>query len=144
MAVGAIERRFYDELIDKLGLTGEALPGQHDRSGWPLLRERLAAAFSSRTAAEWAEIFSESDACVVPVLSLGDAPNHPHNRAREAFIERNGVTEPAPAPRFDRTPATAGHPPRPLGADTEAVLADWGFSPSEIEELRREAVIGCE
>ncbi len=144
MAVGAIEHRFYDELIDKLGLAGEPLPGQHDRSGWPVLRERFSAVFSSRTAAEWEEIFSGSDACVVPVLSLGDAPRHPHNRARETFIERNGVTEPAPAPRFDRTPATAGHPPRPLGADTDAVLADWGFSAEEIEELRREVVIGYE
>jgi alpha-methylacyl-CoA racemase len=144
MAVGAIERRFYDELIDKLGLAGETLPNQHDRSGWPLLRERFAAAFRSRTAAEWEQIFSGSDACVVPVLTLGDAPRHPHNRARGTFIERNGVTEPAPAPRFDQTPAAAGHPPRPLGADTDAVLADWGFSSAEIEDLKRAAVVGCE
>jgi alpha-methylacyl-CoA racemase len=142
MAVGAIERRFYDELIDKLGLAGEALPDQHDRAGWPVLRARFAAAFGSRTQAEWQEQFAQSDACVVPVLSLAEAPRHPHNAARATFTERDGVTEPAPAPRLSRTPAEPGHPPRPPGADSEAVLADWGFSADEIGQLQRDGVIG--
>jgi alpha-methylacyl-CoA racemase len=143
MAVGAIERRFYEELLDKLGLAGEALPDQHDRTGWPLLRARLAEIFKSRTQAEWQAVFAGSDACVTPVLSLTDAPRHPHNKARATFLERDGVTEPAPAPRLSRTPAEAGYPPHRTGADSEAVLADWGFSADEIERLRAEAVIGC-
>ena len=143
MAVGAIERRFYDELIDKLGLAGETLPEQHDRAGWPLLRARFAAAFKARTQAEWQAVFAASDACVAPVLSLGEAPHHPHNRDRATFLERDGVIEPAPAPRLSRTPAAAGHPPHRTGADSEAVLAGWGFSAAEIERLRSEGVIGC-
>jgi alpha-methylacyl-CoA racemase len=143
MAVGAIERRFYDEFVDKLGLSGEALPDQHDRTGWPVLRARFASAFKSRTQAEWLAAFADSDACVTPVLSLADAPHHPHNKARATFLERDGVVEPAPAPRFSRTPAKAGHAPHRAGADSEAVLADWGFSPNEIERLKSEAVIGC-
>jgi alpha-methylacyl-CoA racemase len=142
MAVGAIERRFYDELLGKLGLAGQALPDQHDRAGWPVLRARFAEAFKSRTQAEWQAQFAESDACVVPVLSLADAPRHPHNRQRQTFIERDGVTEPAPTPRLDRTPAEPGHPPRRAGADGEAVLADWGFSDGEIERLKSDGVIG--
>jgi len=142
MAVGAIERRFYDELLEKLGLAGEALPDQHDRGGWPLLRARFAAAFRTRTRAQWESVFAGSDACVAPVLSLAEAPSHAHNRERGTFIERNGVTEPAPAPRLSRTPAAPGHPPHAAGADSEAVLADWGFSREEIERLRRAGVIG--
>ncbi|HXF54524.1 MAG TPA: CaiB/BaiF CoA-transferase family protein [Hyphomicrobiaceae bacterium] len=142
MAVGAIERRFYDELLEKLGLADQALPDQYDRSGWPLLRARFAAVFRTRTQAEWENVFAGSDACVAPVLSLAEAPRHPHNRERGTFIERNGVTEPAPAPRLSRTPGAPGHPPHAAGADSEAVLADWGFSSEEIERLSRAGVIG--
>jgi alpha-methylacyl-CoA racemase len=142
MAVGAIERRFYEELLDKLGLASETLPGQYDRARWPELSSRFAEVFRSRTQAQWQVVFAESDACVAPVLSLAEAPHHPHNMARATFLERGGVVEPAPAPRFSRTPAHAGHPPHPAGADSEAVLVDWGFAAGEIERLRSEGVIG--
>jgi alpha-methylacyl-CoA racemase len=142
LAVGAIERRFYEELLTKLGLDREALPAQHDRSRWGELRERLAAVFMTRTRAEWEEVFAQSDACVAPVLSIREAPAHPHNRARGTFLERDGVLQPAPVPRFSRTPATAGAPPHAPGSDTRAVLTDWGLAPADVDRLVAEGVAG--
>jgi alpha-methylacyl-CoA racemase len=142
VAVGAIEGRFYRELIDKLGLAAAGLPAQHDRKGWPELRRRLAEAFATRTREEWAAHFAGSDACVTPVLAIGEAPRHPHNAARGTFLERDGVLQPAPAPRFSRTPAAAGPPPRPAGADTREVLVACGFGTAELDALARDGVIG--
>jgi alpha-methylacyl-CoA racemase len=136
MAVGALEPKFYDELLTRLGLASAGLPGQYDRSGWPALRARLAREFADRTQAELVELFEGSDACVAPVLSPGDAPAHPHNAARGTFIKVGGVIQPAPAPRFDRTPCATPTPPTKPGADTEAVLTGAGFSASEITALR--------
>src|SRR5262249_31272522 len=112
MAVGALEPKFYTELLDRLGLDGAGLPAQYDRSGWPELRARLTEAFAGRTQAEWVEAFAGSDACVAPVVSPGDAPAHPHNAARRTFIDVGGVTQPAPAPRFGRTACRPPRPPR--------------------------------
>jgi alpha-methylacyl-CoA racemase len=142
LAVGAIETRFYEELIEKLGLAGKDLPKQHDRKRWPELKERIAAAIATRTRDEWETIFKGSDACVAPVLAMGEVARHPHNRARSTFVERDGVLQPAPAPRFSRTAPELGSAPRPRGADSEAVLADWGFAPAEIAELNRAGVVG--
>jgi alpha-methylacyl-CoA racemase len=136
MAVGALEPKFYDELLTRLGLDSAGLPGQYDRSGWPALRARLALAFAERTQAELVELFDGSDACVAPVLSPGDAPGHPHNTARGTFINVGGVIQPAPAPRFGRTPCAIPAPPARPGADTEAVLAGLGLSPAEVTALR--------
>ncbi|MCU7726150.1 CoA transferase [Actinoplanes sp. KI2] len=123
VAVGALEPAFYRALLDGLALAGEELPGQHDRAGWPVLRARFAAAFASRTRDEWAHRFAGSDACVVPVLAPGEAPDHPHNRARGTFVEVGGQTQPAPAPRFTRTPPQA--PRAAAGVTVEEVLAGW-------------------
>jgi alpha-methylacyl-CoA racemase len=124
VAVGALEPAFYAVLLDGLGLAGSAdLPGQHDRDRWPELRKRFADRFASRTRDEWAAIFADTDACVVPVLAPMEAPHHPHNRARGTFVEVGGVTQPAPAPRFGRTPAEPPRPPAP--ATVEDILADW-------------------
>jgi alpha-methylacyl-CoA racemase len=142
LAVGAIEARFYAEFIERLGLSATALPAQHDRSGWPELRRRFAEAIKQRTRDDWEVIFAGSDACVAPVLSLGEVRHHPHNAARATFVERDGVVQPAPAPRFSRTASEIGAPPRPRGADSEAVLRDWGFAPSEIDALRSAGTIG--
>jgi alpha-methylacyl-CoA racemase len=142
VGVGALEPQFYAALLDGLGLADAGLPDQHDRSGWPELRRRFAAAFAARSRDEWAEVFAGTDACVAPVLGLGEAPSHPHARARSAFTEVGGVTQPAPAPRFGRSgtrPPTA--PPRP-GADTDSVLAGLGLSAGEIAGLRAGGVIG--
>jgi len=137
MAVGAIEPKFYAELLARLGLSAAALPGQHDRARWPELRAQLAAAFRSRTRADWEAVFSDSDACVAPVLSFGEARAHPHALAREAFIEVGGVAQPAPAPRFSRTPASVHRAPPARGAGGAAALADWGFEAEEIAQLER-------
>ncbi|RFU41337.1 CoA transferase [Actinomadura logoneensis] len=131
MAVGALEPQFYAEFLRRLGLADADLPGQHDRDGWPELRERFAAAFKERTRDEWAEIFLPSDACVAPVLSMTEAAEHPYNTARDVFVERDGHRQPAPAPRFSRTAAgTDGGPALP-GGHTRAVLADLGIDDAD-------------
>jgi alpha-methylacyl-CoA racemase len=123
VAVGAIEPAFYAALVDGLGLAGADLPAQHDRDGWPRLRDEFAARFASRTRDEWAAVFAGTDACVAPVLTPAEAPHHPHNRARRTFTEVGGAMQPAPAPRFTRTPPPPPRPPAP--STVEEVLAGW-------------------
>jgi alpha-methylacyl-CoA racemase len=124
MAVGAIEPHFYAALLAGLDLTDvAALPAQFDQSGWPRLREAFAARFATRTRDEWTEVFAGVDACVAPVLDPAEAPRHPHNRARTAFVEVDGLVQPAPAPRFSRTPAEPPQPPRPSSVDD--ILSGW-------------------
>jgi alpha-methylacyl-CoA racemase len=142
VAVGALEPQFYAALLHGLGLVDAGLPDQHDRAGWPVLRQRFAATFAERTRAEWEQVFAGTDACVSPVLSLAEAPVHPHAMTRNAFLPVGGVTQPAPAPRFGRTPAgTPASPPRP-GADTDGVLGDLGLSAADIADLRGRGVVG--
>jgi alpha-methylacyl-CoA racemase len=142
MAVGALEPQFYAALLDGLDLARAGLPGQHDRSGWPALRQAFAERFASRSRAEWEQVFAGTDACVSPVLSIAEAPTHPHAAARNAFVDVDGLTQPAPAPRFGRTAAaTPAAPPRP-GADTDSVLASLGLSGPEITDLRARGVVG--
>jgi alpha-methylacyl-CoA racemase len=143
LAVGAIERRFYEELIEGLGLAGKELPKQHDRKRWPELKEHIAAAIATRTRSEWEKAFAGSDACVAPVLAMGEVDKHPHNVARATFTTRDGVLQPAPAPRFSRTNVELGSPPRPRGADSEVVLGAWGFAEAEIAELKKAGAIGA-
>ncbi|QXJ20444.1 CoA transferase [Actinomadura graeca] len=139
MAVGAIEPRFYAEFLRVLGLDAADLPGQHDREGWPELRDRIGAAFKARARDEWAERFLPGDACVAPVLSLEEAREHPYNTARDVFPELSGHRQPAPAPRFSRTvPETDGLPVLP-GGQSRAVLEDLGFT--DAEELLAEGVV---
>jgi alpha-methylacyl-CoA racemase len=142
VAVGALEPQFYAALLAGLGLADAGLPPQHDRAGWPVLRERFAAAFASRTRDAWSQVFAGTDACVFPVLSLTEAPVHPHAAARGAFVEVGGVVQPAPAPRFSRSAAgQPAAPPRP-GADTDGVLARLGLTEREVADLRARGVIG--
>jgi alpha-methylacyl-CoA racemase len=142
LAVGAIEQRFYAEFIERLGLKMSDLPKQHDRKGWPDLHRLFTETIKSKTRAEWEKIFEGSVACVAPILSLGEVADHPHNAARSTFARRDGVLQPAPAPRFSRTVPEMGAPPRPLGADTDAVLADYGFAAGEIDALKASGTIG--
>jgi alpha-methylacyl-CoA racemase len=142
LAVGAIEERFYAELIDRLGLRGRELPRQHDRKGWPQLRQIFAETIKSRTRDDWERAFAGSDACVAPVLALGEVGQHPHNAERNTFLAREGVLQPAPAPRFSRSVCELGSPPRPRGADSQQVLRDWGFSDAEIAKLGDAGVVG--
>jgi alpha-methylacyl-CoA racemase len=142
VAVGALEPQFYAALLHGLDLVDAGLPEQHDRAGWPVLRQRFTEAFAQRTRAEWEQVFAGTDACVSPVLSLAEAPAHPHAVARNAFVAVGGVTQPAPAPRFGRTPAHRPAPPPRPGADTDAVLADLGLSAADVTDLRSRGVIG--
>jgi len=141
LAVGALEPQFYAALTERTGLAGEDLPAQMDRSSWPAMKERMTALFLTRTRDEWVAAFEGVDACVAPVLTMAEAPDHPHNRARGTFVEVAGVTQPAPAPRFSRTPGAIAGPPATPGAHTDAALADWGFSGDEIGTLRADGVI---
>lgn len=141
MAVGAIEPQFYAELLDGLGLVADDLPRQMDRSSWPAVKERFAAVFATRTRDEWTAVFADRDACVTPVLTMGEAPGHPQAGERDAFFEPCGVVQPRPAPRFSATPtepATASSQP---GDDTDAVLAELGYDSDRIAGLRSRLVV---
>lgn len=125
MAVGALEPQFYAEFVRLLGIDGDETE-RRDPSRWDELRTRISAAFKERTQAEWAEAFEGTDACVAPVLSLGEAPRHPHLAERGTFVEVDGIVQPAPAPRFSRSTPAPPTPPRKAGADTRQVLEEWG------------------
>jgi alpha-methylacyl-CoA racemase len=125
VAVGALEPAFYAALLSGLELDPRLLPAQHDRSGWPELRETIAARLATRSRDDWASVFDGTDACVTPVLSLTEASREPHLAARGTFGRIGGVSQPAPAPRFSRTSPPAPRPPRPAGADNESVLREW-------------------
>lgn len=125
MAVGALEPQFYDEFVRLLELGDEA-PDRNDVAAWEELRTALAARFRSRTRDEWDRVFAGSDACVAPVLSLREAPRHPHLAARGTFVEHGGITQPAPAPRFSATPGAVTRPPAVPGADAADVAREWG------------------
>ncbi|WP_432028641.1 CaiB/BaiF CoA transferase family protein [Streptomyces sp. 1222.5] len=127
MAVGALEGRFYAEFLRLLGLD-ELAPAHQDWTRWEELRERVAARFKSRTRDEWTAVFEDSDACVAPVLSLREAPHHPHLAARGTFTDHGGITQPAPAPRFSATPTGIRSGPARPGADTGTVARDWGMT----------------
>ncbi len=141
VSIGSIEPQFYAELLRLSGLEGEELPGQMDRTQWPALKERVAEVFRTKTRDEWCALMEGTDVCFAPVLSMGEAPAHPHNRQRQTFVEVAGVSQPAPAPRFDRTPGAIGGPPPHFGQHTDDTLAEWGFTTGEREKLRQAGAI---
>ena len=136
IALGAIEPQFYALLLEKAELDDPSFQHQMNRAEWPALTQKLAAVIAQKTREEWCAIMEGSDICFAPVLDLHEAPNHPHNVARKAFVEIEGVVQPAPAPRFSVTPGAVQSPPAAIGANTEDALADWGFSPEEINGLK--------
>ena len=143
LAVGAIETKFYAELLEKLGLDRRAdLPKQFDMKRWPELRSAIGDTIKARTRDDWETVFDGSDACVAPVMSLDEAPKHPHMAARKSLVTRAGVTQPAPAPRFSRTVPEMGREATAAGVDTDAVLAAFGFSAKEVAGLRGSGVVG--
>ncbi|MFD6437042.1 CaiB/BaiF CoA transferase family protein [Streptomyces venezuelae] len=133
MAVGSLEQQFYDEFTALLGLADTA-PARKDLARWGELREAVAARFKERTRDEWTAVFQDSDACVAPVLSLREAPAHPHLAARGTFTDHGGITQPAPAPRFSATPTQVRSGPAQPGADTADVARDWGVQALNKEE----------
>jgi alpha-methylacyl-CoA racemase len=135
ISVGALESGFYDSLVEKLGLDPSVLPAQNDRAQWPATRKRFAAVFKTRSRVEWCDLLEGTDACLAPVLSLAEAPLHPHNRARRTFVEVGGVTQPAPAPRFSRTPGAIAGAPAVPGSDTAEILSELGFAEEEVKQL---------
>ncbi|HEY5185746.1 MAG TPA: CaiB/BaiF CoA-transferase family protein [Actinomycetes bacterium] len=135
VAVGALEPQFYAALLAGLGLTGQLEGHQLDVRHWPDHRERFAAVFATRTRDEWADHFAGTDACVAPVLSLTEAPAHPHLAARGVFADVSGSPQPVVAPRFSRTPGLPPTPERQPGQDTDAALEAWGFTAEEIQAL---------
>ena len=141
LSIGSIEPQFYALLLDKAGIADPEFQGQWDRSRWPALEKKLAVVFAARTRAEWCAILEGTDVCFAPVLDLDEAPAHPHNRARQTFVDQDGITQPAPAPRFSRTrPELHGGPPVP-GTHGEEILRGFGFSTGEIDDLRRAGAI---
>lgn len=141
ISIGSIEPKFYAELLRLLELGEENLPHQMNRKRWPEMRERFKAVFKTKTRDEWCAIMEGSDACLTPVLSMDEAPNHPHNKARGTFIEVDGVIQPAPAPRFSRTKPEIQGPPSEPGRHTDEALTEWGFTSEEIRKLRESRVI---
>jgi alpha-methylacyl-CoA racemase len=141
LAVGAIEGRFYKELLDSLGIDPSSLPHQYDMPRWPEMKERFAEVFRTRTRGEWMEIFEGRDACVAPVLELDEVKEHPHNRERNLLIELDGVSQPAPAPRLSRTPAKVSMPGKPRGTHTREVLEQLGYASEEVEALFGQGVV---
>jgi alpha-methylacyl-CoA racemase len=142
VAVGAVEAKFYVELLDGLGFDPALAATQHDRARWPALMPVFEDAFRSRTRAEWEVVFATRDACVTPVLSMVEAPAYPHNAARGCFVEINGDVQVAPPVRFGRTPATIGGAAPDAGADNDRVLEELGLDVAEIAQLRADCVIG--
>jgi alpha-methylacyl-CoA racemase len=137
VSIGSIEPQFYAELLKRTGLDGDPeLAGQMDRSTWPALKAKLAEVFRSRTRDEWCDEMEATDVCFAPVLSMDEAASHPHNVARGTFETRDGVVQPAPAPRFSRTAPELDRPPAFPGQHTDEVLADWGFAEDEVAALR--------
>ncbi len=141
VSIGSIEPQFYAELLRLTGLEGEELPHQHDRSQWPVLKERLAAVFKAKSRDEWCEVMEGTDVCFAPVLSMTEAPAHPHNVHRGTFTEVAGITQPAPAPRFSRTVPEVTGPPPHAGQHTDEVLTDWGIDPARVADLRAAGAI---
>jgi alpha-methylacyl-CoA racemase len=144
IAVGAIEPQFYARLLALTGASDPAFARQWDRDGWPASKDRFAALFATRTRDAWCALLEGTDVCFAPVLDMDEAPRHPHNAARATFVDVDGVTQPAPAPRFSRTPGQAG----PVyaanaapGRDGSAILADWGWSQDAIATLRRDNIV---
>src|ERR1700722_12555196 len=136
IAIGSIEPQVYALLLEKTGISDPQFKNQMSREEWPELKAKLAAVIRAKTCDEWCALMDATDVCFAPVLTLEEAPNHPHNVARQTFVSVDGVPQPAPAPRFSATPGAIQSPPPAIGAHNEAALTDWGFSTADIAGLQ--------
>jgi alpha-methylacyl-CoA racemase len=141
VSIGSIEPQFYAELRRLAGLDADEWGAQMDRALWPDLKTKLAAVFRTKTRDEWCAVMEHTDVCFAPVLSLSEAPAHPHNVARQTFVEVEGMVQPAPAPRFSRTPGAIARPPAQPGQHTDEALADWGIPAAEIAKLKETGAV---
>jgi len=135
VAVGAIESKFFVELLRLLELPSSLAGHQYDRASWPDMESALETAIKSKTRDEWAEAFADAETCLSPVLSLSEAADDPHNKSRGVFIEIDGVRQPAPAPRLSRTPGAVQGAPQLPGENSVAALKDWGIDSTRIMSL---------
>ncbi|MFP6797354.1 MAG: CaiB/BaiF CoA-transferase family protein [Pseudomonadales bacterium] len=142
VCVGSIEPQFYQLLIEKAGVDVNRFGPQMDRDQWSGFRDELEDVFKTKTRDEWCEIMEGTDVCFAPVLSVFEAPSHPHNIHRGTFIEVDGVVQPSPSPRFSRTMAEVSHAARVPGEDSTEVLSGIGFNEDELQTLREQGVIG--
>ena len=136
VSIGSIEPQFYALLLEKTGISDPAFKAQMDRGAWPDLKAKLAAVIATKTRDEWCALMEATDVCFAPVLDLDEAPRHAHNQARQTFVEVAGVTQPAPAPRFSKTPGAIQGPPPAIGAHDVEALQDWGFSEADVAALK--------
>ena len=141
ISIASIESKFYEEFLERTGFSDPKQVDHKDRTRWATRAADMKALFLGKTRDEWCKELEGTDVCFAPVLSMSEAPKHPHNVARKTFVEYHGVTQPAPAPRFSRTPSAIQKPPSAHGADTEAVLAEWGFSADVIGELKAKRTV---
>ena len=141
ISIGSIEPQFYAELRRLGGLDGPEWDAQMDRSNWPVLKAKLQQLFLTKTRDAWCELMEHTDVCFAPVLSIADAPKHPHNVARSTLVEVAGVTQPAPAPRFSRTVPEIASPPSHPGQHTDDVLALAGFDANDVARLRESGAV---
>lgn len=136
VSIGSIEPQFYSVLLEKTGLAADpTFANQMDSTLWPTLKARLAEVMLTKTSDEWCALMEGTDVCFAPVLTMSQAMQHPHNVERKTFVEIAGVTQPAPAPRFSRTPSAVPTPPAHPGQHSREILRDWGFADSKIESL---------
>jgi alpha-methylacyl-CoA racemase len=142
VSVGPLEPAFFAILLERLGIFDIDPGSQYQPRSWPALRRRLTAEFASRTRAAAEDLFADVDGCVFPVLSMSEAPQHPHNLARGTFVTRDEIVQPAPAPRFSATPTQLGLPPPAVGEHTGAILADLGVSREQVLRLVEARVVG--
>lgn len=142
ISIAAIEPKFFSALCDGLEIDPSDMPEQYDREGWPEMRRRFESVFATKTAAEWDSIMKDREACFGQVLSFEEARHHPHMKSRSVVVESDGVAQPAPAPRFSRTPSAIQGSPSPDGADTDAILNAWGFDTQTRDKFRASGAFG--
>lgn len=135
VSVGAMEPQFYSLLRDKCGVLDTEFDAQWDPARWPVLKQKLAAVFRQKPQSEWCALLEGSDACFAPVLTLDEAPLHAHNQARGTFAQVEGITQPAPAPRFSKNSAPVCMPVREVGADTQSLLTELGYGAGDVVQL---------
>ena len=142
ISIAAIEPKFFSALCDGLEINLSDMPEQFDREGWPEMRRRFESVFATKTAADWDSIMKDREACFGQVLSFEEARQHPHMKSRSVVVEPGGIPQPAPAPRFSRTPSAIQGSPSPDGADTDAILDAWGFDPQTRDKFRASGAFG--